>query len=133
MRGTNPNGRNKFEHPHVRLYHWEIDSAAFRDLSAMAVCALIVISRFHNGSNNGEIIMSVSMLADRLRCSRNTAHSKLKELQEHGFIVPTRVGCFAQKNRLASTWRLTGRECNGKKATKEFMGWKPKKNPGSKN
>jgi hypothetical protein len=107
----------------VMLHWYMLDSAAWRGLSAHAQAAYIHLHRRYNGSNNGEIGLSVRELAERLSCSKDTASRVLIELENSGFIATETVGAFSRKNRKASTYRLTmyRDDRNGHLPTKEFM------------
>jgi hypothetical protein len=52
---------------HVRLYRWELESAAYRSLSVRARCLLIELKALYNGANNGELFLSVRDAAARLK------------------------------------------------------------------
>jgi hypothetical protein len=79
---------------YVQIFHWEMDSAAFRDLSACARALYIEIRRRYNGTNNGFIVYSCRQGADELKISKSTAAKALNELQTHGFIVAERAAPF---------------------------------------
>jgi hypothetical protein len=120
----------------VQLFHWEMDSPAYRDLGANARAIYIEIKRRYNGSNNGFIVYSVRQAADELKISKSTAARAFKELQLHGFIVAEQRGAFHWKidvtglrHRPASEWRLTvyhsdrATGIESRYPTKEFMRW----------
>ena len=120
----------------VQLFHWEMDSAAYRDLNANARAIYTEIKRRYNGTNNGFIVYSVRQAADELKIGKTTAAKGFTDLQSHGFIVAEQRGAFhwkidvsGERHRPASEWRLsayhndrvTGIE--SKYPTKEFTRW----------
>ena len=76
----------------VQLLHWEMDSAAYKDLSANARSIYEQIKRRYNGSNNGFIVYSVREAARELKVGTSTAKRAFDELQSHGFIVAEQRG-----------------------------------------
>src|SRR5689334_20650410 len=92
------------EPQHVRLYHWMLNSAAWKDLNA------------------------IERAIYELKIWKSTAHRALRSLQAHGFIVVEKLGAFHLKMRHASEYRLTAHDSNVTEfpknlATKEFMRW----------
>ncbi|TDU31309.1 hypothetical protein DFR24_0673 [Panacagrimonas perspica] len=117
-------GKSKF----VKLEHWMMDTAAWKDLDPVARCAYIEVRRIYRGpgSNNGRIGVGVRNLSDNLGVSKDTAARALRSLQEHGFLVATTKGSFSRKIRHATEYRLTDEGCDvtNALATKEFARWK---------
>ncbi|MDR7098611.1 hypothetical protein J2X04_000958 [Lysobacter niabensis] len=75
---------------------------------------LLELARQYKGNNNGDLSATVNMLRNRGFASKDTLPTKLKWLENHGWIVRTRqggrhVGC----NLYAITW-WTLDECPGK-------------------
>lgn len=91
-----------------------------------ARCLEMELKALYNGSNNGELFLSVREAAKRLGIAHNTASKAFKELEDTGFIIPKHKGHFKQKIRHATSWILTEHEYNGQLATKDFMRWQPK-------
>lgn len=83
------------------------------------------LKELYNGSNNGDLFLSVREAAKRLGVSNNTASKAFKELEEKGFIIARQKGYFKQKTRHATSWILTEFKYNGQLPTKEFMRWSP--------
>ena len=112
---------------HVRLYRWELGSAAYRSLSLRARCLLVELKLLYNGSNNGELFLSVRAAAARLKTGLHQAMAAFRELEDRGFIKPRQRGSFQWKQRHATCWLLTeyDDDMTGHKATKEFMTWPP--------
>lgn len=120
----------------VQLLHWEMDCAAYKDLSANARSIYEQIKRRYNGSNNGFIVYSVREGARELKIGTSSSKRAFDELQSHGFIVAEQRGHFrwkinpnGSKIRPASEWRLTIYDDNRtndvtrQAASKEFMRW----------
>jgi DNA-binding transcriptional regulator YhcF (GntR family) len=97
---------------YVQLFRYVLDSPAYVSLSAKARAALIEIIRGYNGSNNGEITLSVRQLAERMNCDKDVANHALQELIVKGFIEPRIRGAFSFKFRRATVWRLNDRRCD---------------------
>jgi hypothetical protein len=112
---------------HVRLYRWELQSAAYRSLSLRARCLLVELKALYNGSNNGELFLSVRDAAARLKTGLHQATAAFRELVDRGFIKPRQRGSFHWKQRHATSWLLTeyDDDMTGHEATKEFMKWQP--------
>ena len=114
---------------HVRLYQHMLKTQAWLSLSCQAKCLLIELLAFYNGTNNGELYMSVRKAATLLRTGTKQASAALRELQEKGFIRATRKGSMTRRGeeRLATCWRLTeyDDDLTGRQPTKEFMTWRP--------
>jgi hypothetical protein len=113
---------------HVRLYHWMLNSPAWRSLSPVARSVYIQLASRYAGTNNGRISYSVREGADELRAGKTTIQRALSELEEHGFTVAMKRGAFSLKFKHATEWRLTEFHCDVtlQAATKDFMKWTPK-------
>jgi hypothetical protein len=113
----------------IQLYRYVLDSPAYVSLSANARSALIEINRGYNGANNGDIVLSVRSIAERMGCTKKTAGITLQELVEKGFIEERVKGAYSVKFRHATKWRLTDRRCDvtGAEQSKAFLKWQ---NPG---
>jgi hypothetical protein len=121
---------------HVRIYHWMMNSPAWKDLSATARAIYIEIARRYNGTNNGFIVYSVRQAANELKIGKTTAAKGFIDLETHGFIIAEQRGAFhwkidvsGERHRPASEWRLTEHHSDrttgieSKYPTKEFMRW----------
>jgi hypothetical protein len=92
------NGRTRFakekRHPggFVAFPHAVIRSGQFASLSPHAVKLLVDLLAQYQGSNNGDLCATWSMMAARGWRSRDTLWKALKELVEKGWIVQTRQG-----------------------------------------
>ena len=117
------------------IYHWEMDTPAYLCMSAWGRSLLLEYRRKYNGSNNGEIAMSVRQAARLLNCCLDTAAKAQGELVEKGWTREGRKGSFhwkaaagGRKFRAATTWRITNQPKGlgtDIKATKEYMKWRP--------
>lgn len=122
-RRHNAKGRSQHGPPFVQLHLFMLDSLAWLQLTVYARSAYVELARRYNGSNNGSIGFSSRTLAERLRCSKDTAAKALRELEDAGFIDTVRFGTFVQKNRKASEYRLNAFRCDlsGHPPSKKFM------------
>jgi DNA-binding transcriptional MocR family regulator len=125
----NATGRNTGEPRHIRLYHWLMQTPAWRSLDAIARAIYVEIaSRYAGpGSNNGRIPYSVREAAESLRIGKTTAGRAFERLQQRGFIVSMKKGAFSLKVRHATEWRLTEFPCDVTHAleSKDFIRWVP--------
>lgn len=121
----NKTGRSKGEPRHVRLYHWLMQSDAWRTLAPAAKALYLELGFRYNGSNNGRIGLSVRDAGDALQVSKATAARAFAELEQRGFVETVRKGHFDRKKRHATEWRLTEHRCDvsDTPATKAFMRW----------
>lgn len=128
QKGRNPNGPR-----FIQLFHYLLDSEAWRSLKPPARALYIEIERRFNGVNNGEISLSVREAAKLIRVSRDTASRAFHDLEEKGLVRREVCGSFDWKIRHATTWVLTEKPLRGDAASKEFMRWRrERKNPGPK-
>src|SRR5215831_10135696 len=81
----------------VQLFHYILNSAAWRDLSPTARTIYVEIAKRYNGTNNGFIVYSVREAAADLKIGKTTAANGFTELQLHGFIFPEQRGAFHWK------------------------------------
>jgi hypothetical protein len=115
----------------VMLCHWQLNSAAWKDLDPVARTIYVELMKRYNGSNNGRIGYSARQAAQDGKISKDTAARGLRSLEAHGFIVAEKRGAFHCKVRHASEYRLTTYDSDvatkyeEKLATKEFMRWQP--------
>ncbi len=116
-------GRTKTSPRFVLNYEWMLKSPAYRSLSCYSRCLLEEIKRLYNGTNNGELYLSVRGAAELLNAHKDTAAKAFGELENKGFIRARTKGSFSQKIRHATTWILTEYEYAGQLPTKAFMSW----------
>lgn len=128
-RGVDQKGRSKKDASHVRFYQFELDTVAFRSLSVGPRALLIELKSLYNGSNNGELFMSVREAARRLNVGRGTASEYLDDLQDRGFIRPKVEAGFdwktAARARKATCWILTEYATEDAAPTRDFQHWTP--------
>jgi len=121
--------RNRHGPSFVRMFHWMMETPAWRSLSGWAVAAYLDLAANYNGNNNGELFLSGRKFAEGRNCSRQTATRALAELVDKGFIEITRDSGFNMKDRKrqARQYRLTVFFCDLTKssASRAFAKWKP--------
>jgi hypothetical protein len=71
---------------HVRLYHWLLESPAWKSLEPGPRALLIEVLQRLNGQNNGYVSLSVREAAERLHVNKDTAAKWFIELEEKGFL-----------------------------------------------
>jgi hypothetical protein len=117
-------GRKTHGPAFVQLYYYLLDSEAWHQLTFTARAAYIEMARLYNGVNNGTLAMGARRLAKQLPCTPNTAARALHELDNAGFIEPTKFGSFGRKGkeRHATEYRLTCYRCDvtGELPSKRF-------------
>jgi DNA-binding Lrp family transcriptional regulator len=96
--------------PFIQLHHYVKRTETYEGLSLAARCTLIELLDKYTGINNGMIPMSVRELAERLRCSFNTAARALRELDDAGLARATEI--IQWPRRKATTYRLTFKRCD---------------------
>ena len=124
--GVNAKGRSKRGGKFVRLGDGLLTSAAWRALSGSGIKYYVELRRQFNGSNNGDLHLSLDEAKKRLGMARDTALRVQKELVEKGFIRMAKRGGFHQ--RLATTWALTDEPAPAATPTHDYRNWRPKKN-----
>jgi hypothetical protein len=127
-RKPNKTGRNSGTlQSFVAVERYAMQSLAWRSLTPNARASYLEVYFGYNGSNNGSILLSSQMLADRINRDKSTAARALKELEQHGFIECQSKGGFNCKLPHASEWRVTALKCDVTNAlpSKRFMQWKP--------
>ena len=93
---------------HVRLYHRDLETPAFRSLNCYARALLIEFQRAYNGSNNGQIILPVKEAMRQLGIgSTHTMLRAFQQLEERGWIIATSRGAFTGGAKNATKWELT--------------------------
>jgi DNA-binding transcriptional MocR family regulator len=121
--------RNRHGPKFVRLFHFMMDTPAWQSLSPLAIVAYLELARHYNGSNNGELYLSIRTFAQKWNCSPASAARAINELIDKGFIEVTRNSGFNVKDRKrqARTFRLTVFFCDLTKsaASNTFSKWKP--------
>lgn len=124
-RKADSKGRSKNEGRFLKLEYYLLQSSAWKSLKSVRRAIYIELAQRFNGSNNGEISMSVREAAYGAHCSKDTASEAFHELEGKGFIKRNLCGSFDFKLRHATTWILTQHPYKEQVPTKEFMKWKP--------
>ena len=130
---TNHKGRTKTTR-FTRLEHTLLHSPAYRALSPNGRALLVELATMENGSNNGELFLSVRDAAARMGVTDTTAATAaFNELEAMGFIACTREAHFAVKagtGSRARCWRLTWQSTPALRQgpTMDFHGCRPEPN-----
>ena len=95
------------EPSHVRIYHRQMRSAAWRHLSPSAIKTLLALASLERGDNNGEVYLSDRKGAEMTGMSRNTVRKSLAELIDKGFLYCSERGGFSRKVQHAACYGLT--------------------------
>ncbi len=120
----NRKGRNDDEQ-YVKLSYRLLRSPVWRSLSGPAVKIYFELRSRFNGTNNGELALSLDEAARLLRIGKTTAANALSELEEKGFIVMTKRGRWY--GRLASEYAVTDKPVSGAMATYAWKHWRLEK------
>jgi hypothetical protein len=128
-RGVDVKGKSKKDAHHVRHYSFELQSLAYRSLCVGARALLTEIKDLFNGSNNGELFLSVRDAADKLNVGKSAASDWFADLVDRGFIRPKVEAGFSWKTaaraRKATCWILTEYATGGAAPTRDFQHWRP--------
>ncbi|TMM50734.1 MarR family transcriptional regulator [Sulfitobacter sabulilitoris] len=129
-------GSNKGKRPqdgqYIPLPYAQLKSAAWRSLSGAAVKVWLELHTRFNGSNNGNVRLSMNEAVSALGISKGTAQRAFIELQEKGFIAMQNPGNWY--HRRAHEWRLTTKRMQTSKgmqpATDDWRHWRKKTKDG---
>ena len=133
-RKHNRKGRTKGGERFVKLDHYFLKSQAWRSLKPVQRALYLELAMRFNGTNNGEIALSVRDGARLVRAGKDTISRAFHQLEFKGFIRRNQCGSFDWKLRHATTWILTEHKLGDQLATKDFMRWRPSKTePGPQN
>lgn len=97
-------------------------SPAWRSLSGPALKVWFEIRTRYNGKNNGDLSVSLDEAARLLGLSKSTVQRAYGELVEKGFLQMTKRGRWY--GRMATTYAVTDRACNGHLATRAWQRWR---------
>ena len=117
------NYRSKKGKPHtsfVKIDRYVFKTAAWKSLTPADKAIYLIILFRYNGSNNGNIGLSIRDASKGANVAKETARKSFKHLEDKGFIKKRFEGSFSQKQRLASEWELTHVPFKNKLPTKEF-------------
>ncbi len=110
---------NGKQEPFVMIYLHVLRHDKFKALSGNARAGLIALCELHDGTNNGDIVLSSREAAKVMGLYRDTAARVLKELAQKGFLVVTQDSSFGQK-RLARAYAITLYPYKGRQPTYAF-------------
>ena len=99
-------------------------SEAFKECNAHAKVIWFKLMELYNGSNNGEISLSVRQAGEYAGCSPNYAGKHINQLIEVGLIDRTMKTGFTSGKRLACTYALTHLPVGNKTATDRWKKFK---------
>jgi hypothetical protein len=91
--------------------HKTVDSARFQKLSPYAKAAYYAFKRTYNGHNNGNLVMSSRMMAERINCGHDWAAKAIKVLVKTKFIEITSPATRGETPR-AAAYRLLEHKCD---------------------
>lgn len=106
-----------------------LKSAAWRSLGGSALKVYMELRTRYNGSNNGQLILSIRDASNALGLGKATVKRAYDELQDKGFIKLRQPGRFY--GRHAAEWELTDQSFNGRPPTNEWQTWAPPEKAGS--
>lgn len=113
---------------YTTLHYGLLKSTAWRSLNGAAVKVWFELHTRYNGSNNGNVRLSMNEAAQALGMSKGTAQRAFVDLQDKGFIVLQNQGSWY--HRQAHEWRLTTKPmqtAKGKQsATNDWKHWREK-------
>jgi hypothetical protein len=125
-RKANATGRSKTSR-FARLDHQLLNSRAYRSLTPNARALLVELEMLNNGTNNGQIILSVADAAARMGVSdHKAARAAFDELIAVGMIAMAKDAYFKTKvgERRAREWRLTWLAVPNKSGpTHDYLNW----------
>jgi DNA-binding transcriptional regulator YhcF (GntR family) len=108
----------------IKIEHWILKTAAWRDLDPVARALYVELRQRYNGTNNGNIGLGTREASECLKVGRNTVARAFDDLITRGFLKVATASTFHQK-RLAREWLLTDEKDDrtGEVPTKEFTRW----------
>ncbi len=105
MRGRRQDrkGQSKRGDRFLKLNHYMLESVAWRSLKTRSRALYVLLAQRYNGSNNGDIFLSIRDSTHELHIAKDTATKSFRELEEKGFIRAKQKGSFHWKRRHATT------------------------------
>lgn len=126
-------GKRPEEGQYVHLPYAVLKSQAWRSLSGAAVKLFLELHTRFNGSNNGQVRLSMNEATEALGLGKATIQRAYAELEAKGFIALQTAGNWY--HRRAHEWRLTTKTTMTPKgnqaATNDWRAWKPETERGS--
>ena len=127
-----PKGKRSEDGQYIPLSYAQLKSPAWRSLSGAAVKVWFELHTRYNGSNNGNVRLSMNEAVKALGISKGTAQRAFVELEDKGFIALQNAGNWY--HRKAHEWRLTTKRMQTTKgaqiATNDWQKWQPKTKDG---
>jgi DNA-binding transcriptional MocR family regulator len=103
---------------------WVLRSPAYQALGLGARALLIELLAQFNGRNNGRLMLSHRLAAERLGCHRNSVGGWYRELAAKGFIRQAQGHCLgADGSGRAALWTVTLHPHGGAAPTNDFARW----------
>jgi hypothetical protein len=93
------------------ISHKTVDSDRFKKLSPYAKAAYYAFKRAYNGRNNGNLVMSSCMMAEKINCGSYKAAKAIIELINARIIEITCRACRGD-NPKATEYRLLEHKCD---------------------
>ncbi|MBN8727598.1 MAG: helix-turn-helix domain-containing protein [Xanthomonadales bacterium] len=116
--------------PHVRIYHYEMKSQAWRTLSPAARALLIEMrALFDVKRGDNRIFLSVRSMMERCNATQRAVTRARDELLDRGWIKVVEQGGFTRKVRHATVFALQNQPANtgnGSAPSKAYMRWQPR-------
>lgn len=119
----NATGRNDTEQ-YIAISYTKAHSAVWRSLGGPAVKVWVELRSRYNGTNNGDLSLSLDEAARLLHMSKSTAMRAFADLEDKGFLKMMQRGFWY--GRKATTWAVTDRPLHGHLATHDYKHWRPK-------
>jgi len=88
----NKNGRSKTGKPFIKIYKNMLRSPIYHSLKGNSVKLLFDVASEYNGSNNGDLCVTLSVMKAKGWNSNDKMTRALKELLAKGFLIKTRQG-----------------------------------------
>lgn len=133
-RGSNGRtGKRPEEGQYAPMPYAVLKSPAWRSLTGAAMKVFFELHTRFNGSNNGQVRLSMNEATEALGLGKATVQRAYDELQDKGFLALTIPGNWY--HRRAHEWRLTTKTTitakGNQAATNDWRYWKPKTECGS--
>lgn len=111
---------------HLRIYRSMMLTPAWASLTPAERAVLLELYALHNGSNNGEIFLSLREAGRRCNINKDTAGAAFKVLEEKGFIRQRAKEPTCWQERYARCWILTEYPFpEGVAPSRDWQRWRP--------
>lgn len=121
---------------HVRIFHRQMQSEAWRHMTGSAVKVLLAMASLENGDNNGAFFLSARTGAKMTGLGKNAVNRALHEVQDKGFVYCAEPGGFSRKTPHAACWGLTwqaGPPGKHRAPSHAYESWRPPNFRGPRN